>query len=103
MDDIFAKLKSIGEEFEAGAPPAPPQPAPRPRAAGSAPAVPQAAAPAAPAGPAFAPTTIPVKHAGRKKLLRCPKCQVIFEVQDTGERPLAIKCTACGATGAIKK
>jgi PHP family Zn ribbon phosphoesterase len=46
---------------------------------------------------------MPVKPAGKKKLMRCPKCQVIFEVQDTGVRPLPIKCTACGATGAIKK
>jgi uncharacterized Zn finger protein len=35
--------------------------------------------------------------------MRCPKCQVIFEVVDTGVRPLPIKCTACGTTGAIKK
>ena len=102
MDDIFAKLKSIGEEFEAGAPAAPQRTAPAPARAAQA-AAQAPAAPPAPPRPAYAPTTMPVKPAGKKKLLRCPKCQVIFEVADTGERPLAIKCTACGATGAIKK
>jgi len=102
MEDIFAKLQSIGEEFESGAPPAPP-PAARPPAMAAS-AVPAAAraAPAAPA-PAYAPVTIPMKPAGKKKLMRCPKCQVIFEIIDTGVRPLPIKCTACGTTGTIKK
>ena len=111
MDDIFASLQSIGEEFDTSAPAAPPAPAPRPRApapaaqyaAAAAPAAAAAAPAPAPPRPAYAPTTIPVKAAGKKKLMRCPKCQVIFEVQDTGVRPLPIKCTACGATGAIKK
>ena len=109
MDDIFSKLQSIGEEFDTTAPVAPPPAAPQPRVA--APYAQQAAATAhaaaapapAPPRPAYAPTTLPVKPAGKKKLMRCPKCQVIFEVQDTGVRPLPIKCTSCGATGAIKK
>lgn len=104
MEDIFAKLRSIGEEFETPAPA--PAPQPRPPAAPhlAAPAAPRPAAPApAPPAPAYAPTRLPVKPAVKKKLMRCPKCQVIFEVLDTGQRPLPIKCTACGATGAIKK
>jgi hypothetical protein len=109
MDDIFSKLQSIGEEFDTTAPVAPPPAAPQPRPA--APPAQQAAATAhaaaapapAPPRPAYAPTTLPVKPTGKKKLMRCPKCQVIFEVQDTGVRPLPIKCTSCGATGAIRK
>jgi PKD repeat protein len=140
MEDIFAKLQSIGEEFETSPPPppfqpqpapqpAPAQPAPAPRPAprpayqppaapapaaapayaAPAPAAPVAAAPAAAAAPAprpaYAHPTPPVKPQAhiKKKLMRCPKCQVIFEVVDTGVRPLPIKCTACGTTGAIKK
>jgi PKD repeat protein len=127
MEDIFAKLQSIGEEFESTPPPPPapaPRPAPRPAAqpVASAPAAPLAAAAPAPAAhvtaaapapaapaiaprPAYAPVTPPVVPAPhvKKKLMRCPRCQVIFEVIDTGVRPLPIKCSACGATGAIKK
>jgi len=107
MDDIFAKLQSIGEEFDTTAPAAPaPAPAPQPRAPAPAayPVAPVAHAQAPPAPrPAYAPVTPPVKPSGKKKLMRCPRCQVIFEVIDTGQRPLPIKCSACGATGAIKK
>jgi len=31
----------------------------------------------------------------------CPKCNETFEVKDYGERPLAMKCPHCGATGTI--
>jgi hypothetical protein len=158
MEDVFAKLRSISEEFETGpaaVAPAPPAPAPReiapkapapreiapkapapreiapqaltprptaptapaprraelrpevkaaaPRRPAAAPSVP--ARPAAPAAPKVAPAVAaaPSPAAGKKRLLRCPKCQVIFEVQDTGVRPLPIKCTACGTTGSLKK
>ena len=182
MEDVFAKLKSISDEFEAGPPPeapplappapaveerlaapappsypparrgevrppspapltpparattrpaAPPAPAQRPATApvtppparaAAAPVAPPAprpaAAPVSPpaARPAAAPVTPPPPRAAaapvaptapaagaKKRLLRCPKCQVIFEVQDTGVRPLPIRCTACGTTGSLKK
>jgi hypothetical protein len=137
MEDVFAKLRSISEEFETGpltpaaapaAPAAPPRPAEMPAAPAQhhapAPKKPEVrvehvpapapkpavqsvtvrAAAAAPAAPATAPLThAAAPAAGKKRLLRCPKCQVVFEVQDTGVRPLPIKCTACGTTGSLKK
>jgi len=156
MDDVFARLRSISDEFEAqpiapapksapaaaaaaapvasparappmapprkpAAPPAyaprpaaaPPAPAPRPAAAPPqrqaaaqrpapaphVPPMPAMSAPAAAAAGAPSGAQVPIK----KRLLRCPKCQVVFEVQDTGVRPLPIKCTACGTTGSLKK
>mgnify|MGYP002394882614 CR=1 FL=1 len=40
----------------------------------------------------------------RKDLkVRCPACSNIFKVEDTGERPLKMTCTHCGATGMIEK
>ncbi len=33
--------------------------------------------------------------------LRCPQCQELFTVQDTGERPLEIDCPHCGAHGQV--
>jgi len=162
MEDVFAKLRSISEEFDAQPiapapmapapkgvtgqapmkaavpqqpprkPAAPPAQAHRPAAAPaqapkSAPAAAAAVAPihspvtaaasTAPRKPAVAPAPAPKSApaaaaavaptqapvAIKKRLLRCPKCQVVFEVHDTGERPLPIKCTACGTTGSLKK
>lgn len=146
MEDVFAKLKSISDEFEAGPPPEapappepavverpvapappsypparrgevrppPPAPATLPARAPGRPAAPhapvqrQAAAPVAPPAPrpaavAEAPAAPGPAAGAKKRLLRCPKCQVIFEVQDTGVRPLPIRCTACGTTGSLKK
>jgi hypothetical protein len=147
MDDVFAKLRAISDEFEAQpAAPQPPAPVHRPAAAqpparavgpavpprkpAAAPApAPKAAAAPRPAAPApkaaAAPRPAPPQYmpprpnapkaaaaavappaaqaSVRKRLMRCPKCQVVFEVQDTGQRPLPIKCTACGTTGSLKK
>ena len=33
--------------------------------------------------------------------LRCPQCQELFTVQDTGQRPLEIDCPHCGAHGQV--
>lgn len=33
--------------------------------------------------------------------LRCPECQELFTVQDTGQRPLEIDCPHCGAHGQV--
>ena len=125
LDDIFAKLANLSEELERPAPP-PAAPAPPPRPAAHVPAGPPArrgevrppAAQVVTPRPAVSPT-LPTRPgapkaaaalaaaasapAVKKRLLRCPKCQVIFEVQDTGVRPLPIKCTACGTTGSLKK
>ena len=35
--------------------------------------------------------------------LRCPRCKGTFSVEDNGTRPLAIKCTLCGAEGVLRK
>ncbi len=35
--------------------------------------------------------------------LRCPRCKGTFSVEDNGARPLAIKCTLCGAEGMLRK
>ena len=35
--------------------------------------------------------------------VRCPACSNIFKVEDTGERPLKMKCNHCGASGLIEK
>lgn len=37
------------------------------------------------------------------RTLRCPKCKATFDVQDNGQRPLPIKCTACGTEGVLRK
>lgn len=33
--------------------------------------------------------------------LRCPRCTNVFNLQDTGERPLRHTCPHCGATGSF--
>jgi len=38
-----------------------------------------------------------------KRDLRCPRCKGTFSVEDNGTRPLAIKCTLCGAEGVLRK
>jgi predicted Zn finger-like uncharacterized protein len=35
--------------------------------------------------------------------LRCPKCKAVFSVMDAGIRPMAIRCTYCGAEGVLRK
>jgi len=37
------------------------------------------------------------------RTLRCPKCKATFEVPDSGQRPLPIKCTSCGTEGVLRK
>lgn len=39
--------------------------------------------------------------AGPEIDLRCPQCQELFTVQDTGQRPLEIDCPHCGAHGQV--
>lgn len=34
--------------------------------------------------------------------LRCPDCQAVFTVEDTGERPLEIECPHCGVQGKVE-
>lgn len=51
-----------------------------------------------PSGPAAEP-----QPAGAKMLtLRCGDCSTVFEVTDTGERPLHHVCPGCGAEGILK-
>ncbi|MGQ9583620.1 MAG: hypothetical protein ACUVV6_08950, partial [Thermoplasmatota archaeon] len=85
MDDILKTLRGVSESL--GAPEAAPAPA-------------VAAAPTAPArkpAPAWPP------RGATKRILRCPQCKAIFEIIDTGQRPLPIKCHACGKEGVLKK
>jgi predicted RNA-binding Zn-ribbon protein involved in translation (DUF1610 family) len=85
-----------------------------PRAAGAAAA--EAAAPAwtpepaptmpAPADPvaAWAPPAQTTTHAEpvRTLTLRCGDCGTVFDVSDTGERPLHHTCPGCGAEGMLR-
>lgn len=63
---------------------------------------PEASAPAA-AWKSAAPRAFPEPDLTPSRTLRCPKCKATFEVKDPGTRPLAIKCTACGTEGVLKK
>lgn len=66
-----------------------------------APPQPPPAAPARRPGPAAPPA--PGAPAGSGRDLRCPRCKGTFVVDDPGTRPLAIKCTLCGAEGVLRK
>ncbi|MEM2870657.1 MAG: PKD domain-containing protein [Thermoplasmata archaeon] len=104
LEDILKTLRGVSESLgapEALAPPSPhPPAAPVPAVQYTAPA-PAAAAP--PAAPARRPAPAWPRKGATKRILRCPQCKAIFEVVDTGERPLAIKCHACGKEGFLKK
>lgn len=63
----------------------------KPKAAGA------AAAHAAPAGGA---TTVPAAE-GAHLTLKCGQCATVFDVPDTGERPLYHTCPGCGAQGVL--
>lgn len=55
-----------------------------------------------PAGPAPAPAPAPAgEHA--TLTLRCGDCGTIFDITDTGERPLYHACPGCGAEGALRE
>jgi len=51
------------------------------------------------------PPSSPVAQAAAfsRRDLRCPRCKGTFPVDDPGTRPLAIKCTLCGAEGVLRK
>lgn len=72
----------------------------KPRAA----VAPAEAAPAAHAAPEAAPAEAApaVAYEPRVLTLRCGDCGTIFEVTDTGERPLYHTCPGCGAEGALR-
>ena len=38
----------------------------------------------------------------KKLKLRCGSCKSVFQVQDTGERPLRHRCPSCGKLGEIR-
>jgi len=65
--------------------------------------------PAAPPGPAKAPQNIVQQPDGVPTVvsvmrdLRCPRCKATFHICDPLTRPLAIKCTSCGAEGVLRK
>jgi len=68
------------------------------------PAIPAATTPAANRavnGPPSSPLTR--APAPSRRDLRCPKCKGTFPVEDPGTRPLAIRCTLCGAEGVLRK
>ena len=68
--------------------------------------VPENAPEAAPAesmmGTEYAPPTPASPAEPRILTLRCGDCGTIFEVTDTGERPLYHTCPGCGAEGALR-
>ena len=87
---------AVSAESRAPAPPRPPAPAgdlayrqmpPPPSAAPPSPMTPKTPGPP----PLY------------RRDLRCPKCKGTFPVGDDGKRPLAIKCTLCGAEGVLRK
>jgi DNA-directed RNA polymerase subunit RPC12/RpoP len=46
----------------------------------------------------------PPKEEGPKPVrVKCPSCKRVFKVDDTGERPLMMTCTHCGAKGSISQ
>lgn len=47
-------------------------------------------------------TTAPTAFEPRILTLRCGDCGTIFDVTDTGERPLYHTCPGCGAEGALR-
>jgi len=49
-----------------------------------------------------APSEKPSGKTVRKMKIRCAACGTIFEVEDTGERPLPLTCPECKKSGAIK-
>ncbi len=49
-----------------------------------------------------APSEKPSGKTVRKMKIRCTACGTIFEVEDTGERPLPLTCPECKKSGAIK-
>lgn len=68
------------------------------------PALPAAKSPLQTPGVAPAPPMMgpPAPSVSKKKLrVRCPACARTFSFEDTGERPLQMKCKHCGAKGAI--
>jgi hypothetical protein len=86
--------------------PGPSYPAPGPRPPAPGPSYP-APGPRPPApSPSYpAPGTRPPAPGTRPSLreIRCPKCKGTFSVNDPLTRPLAIKCTLCGAEGVLRK
>jgi predicted RNA-binding Zn-ribbon protein involved in translation (DUF1610 family) len=54
-------------------------------------------------GPA-APGAVPAQEApaGGTITLRCGDCGTVFDIQDTGERPLYHTCPGCGAQGVLR-
>lgn len=58
-----------------------------------------------PSGPEHAAVPAVVEHAPRKAVmltLRCGDCTTVFDVTDTGERPLYHTCPGCGAEGVLQ-
>lgn len=60
------------------------------------------AAPEAAASAEAAPMQAPAAFGPRVLTLRCGDCGTIFDVTDTGERPLYHTCPGCGAEGALR-
>lgn len=59
-------------------------------------------APATEAAPVVAPLQAPAAFEPRVLTLRCGDCGTIFDVNDTGERPLYHTCPGCAAEGALR-
>ncbi|MFA5861556.1 MAG: hypothetical protein WDA16_07660 [Candidatus Thermoplasmatota archaeon] len=55
-----------------------------------------------PAGPGPMTESAPPQAAATTMTLRCGDCGTVFDIQDTGDRPLYHTCPGCGAEGVLK-
>lgn len=75
-----------------------------PPGAGGIAAVPPGPSPEAGGGPPALETPAPEEEERKRNIrVKCPACGKMFRAEDTGERPLELTCTHCGAKGSIAR
>lgn len=103
---LFGKRKSRAQELM-GPPPGPGPGIPGMVPPGGLPKPPQRAnlpPTQAPPKEEDKPEEKPPEEKGPKMVrVKCPSCKKVFKVEDTGDRPLTMTCTHCGAKGSISQ